>query len=147
MRLGEDRMMRIAQGTKMQRDMFQQAIDDWWWPALQLFGPDSKPNDMLLRWHIKSERNEVLRDRWVQKFVPMLQSYGFTIPDPGLRFDDDADRWVAGPIDWEPLKKTFANVGPDSARRIGEASTHWEESAWVRQALAENNTVNELVQA
>jgi len=135
MRLGEDRMMRIAQGTKMQRDMFQQAIDDWWWPALQLFGPDSKPNDMLLRWHIKSERNEILRDRWVQKFVPMLQSYGFTIPDPGLCFDEDTDRWVAGPIDWEPLKKTFANVGPDSARRIGEASAHWEESAWVRHAL------------
>ncbi len=135
MRLGEDRMMRIAHGTEMQRELFQQAIDDWWWPALQLFGPDSKPLDLLLRWHIKSERNEVLRDRWVQKFVPMLQSYGFTIPDPGLHFDDELDRWVAGPIDWEPLKKTFANVGPDSARRISEAAAHWEQSTWVRDAL------------
>lgn len=135
MRLGEDRMMRIAEGTDMQRELFQQAIDDWWWPALQLFGPDSKPDDVLLRWHIKSERNEVLRDRWVQKFVPMLQGYGFTIPDPGLHYDEDLERWVAGPIDWEPLKKTFANVGPDSARRIRDARTHWEQSAWVRDAL------------
>ena len=144
MRLGEDRMMRIAQGNDMQRELFQQALDDWWWPALQLFGPDSKPNDLLLRWHIKSERNEVLRDRWVQKFVPMLHSYGFTVPDPGLHFNEDEDRWVAGPIDWEPLKKTFANVGPDSERRIAEAAGHWESARWVRDAL---DGVNHLVDA
>lgn len=135
MRLGEDRMMRIAQGNQMQHDMFQEALNDWWWPALQLFGPDSKPDDKLLRWHIKSERNEVLRHRWVQKFVPMLQGYGFTIPDPGLHYDEQAEQWMCGPIDWEPLKKTFANVGPDSERRISEAADHWERSAWVRDAL------------
>ena len=135
MRLGEDRMMRIAQGTEMQREMFQDALNDWWWPALQLFGPDSKPDDKLLRWHIKSERNENLRHKWVQKFVPMLHSYGFTIPDPGLHYDDATEQWMCGPIDWEPLKKTFANVGPDSERRINEAAAHWESSAWVRAAL------------
>lgn len=135
MRLGEDRMMRIAHGTDVQRELFQNAINDWWWPALQLFGPDSKPNDLLLRWHIKSERNEDLRHRWVQKFVPMLQSYGFTIPDPGLHFDEDAGQWMCGEIDWEPLEKTLANVGPDSGRRIAEAAHHWETSQWVRDAL------------
>ncbi len=135
MRLGEDRMLRIAGGTDAQRAMFQQSIDDWWWPSLQLFGPDTKPNDLLLRWHIKSERNEVLRDRWVQKFVPMLQSYGFTIPDPGLSYDDEAGHWIAGPIDWEPLKKTLANGGPDSARRISDAAGNWQRTAWVRRAM------------
>lgn len=135
MRLGEDRMMRIAQGSEMQRTMFQEALDDWWWPALQLFGPDSKPDDKLLRWHIKSERNENLRDKWVQKFVPMLHSYGFTIPDAGLHFDDEQNSWIAGPIDWEPLKKTFGNAGPDSERRISEAASHWRDSSWVRDAL------------
>ena len=57
MRFGEERMLRIAEGTDFQRTMFQQSIDDWWWPSLQLFGPDSRPDDVLLRWHIKSERN------------------------------------------------------------------------------------------
>lgn len=135
MRLGEDRMLRIAEGTDKQRAMFQQSIDDWWWPSLQLFGPDTKPNDVLLRWHIKSERNEVLRDRWVQKFAPMLHSYGFTVPDPGLTYDEDAGRWIAGPIDWEPLKKTLANGGPDSARRISDAAGNWQRTAWVRRAM------------
>jgi len=135
MRLGEDRMLRIAEGTEKQRALFQDSLDRWWWPSLQLFGPDTGPNDVLLRWHIKSERNEVLRDGWVQKFVPLLQSYGFTIPDPGLHEDEETGRWVVGEIDWEPLKRTFVQGGPDSARRIGEAADNWERTEWVRSAL------------
>ena len=135
MRFGEERMLCIAEGTDLQRGMFQQSIDDWWWPALQLFGPDSKPGDVLLRWHIKSERNEVLRDRWVQKFVPLLHGYDFTIPDKGLRFDAVADHWVIGPINWEPLEQTLRQNGPDSARRIAEAAANWADTHWVRDAL------------
>lgn len=135
MRLGEDRMLRIADGTEIQRQLFQGAIDRWWWPAMQLFGPDSSSGDLLLRWHIKSERNEVLRDKWVQKFVPLLQGYGFAIPDPELSYDPDNNRWEIGPIDWEPLKRTLAQGGPDSARRIGDAAGNWERSKWVREAL------------
>ena len=137
MRLGEDRMMRIAEGTERQRRMFQGALDRWFWPSLQLFGPDSKPDDELLRWHIKSERNEVLRDRWVQKFVPLLLGYGFTIPAPDLRYDQNERRWDVGPIDWEPLARTLRQGGPDSARRIGEAAENWQRTAWVRRALAD----------
>ena len=135
MRLGEDRMMRIAEGTHTQRDLFQESLNRWWLPAMQLFGPDSKPDDVLLRWHIKSERNEVLRDRWIQKFVPLLQSYGFTIPDPDLHYDEDAAKWIVGEIDWEPLKRTMRQGGPDSARRIAEAKDNWERTRWVRTAL------------
>ena len=135
MRLGEDRMMRIANGTERQRDLFQSALDRWFWPALQLFGPDSKPNDLLLRWHIKSERNEVLREAWVQKFVPLLHSYQFSVPCPDL-MQDDHGRWDVGPIDWEPLKATLAQGGPDSARRINEAASNWSRTAWARSAMA-----------
>jgi len=135
MRMGEERMMLIAEGTELQRTMFQQSLDDWWWPALQLFGPDSKPDDQLLRWHIKSERNEVLRARWVQKFAPLLISYGFSVPDPGLIHHPETDTWTAGPIDWEPLRQTLAMGGPDSARRIGDAAANWADTYWVRDAL------------
>jgi len=43
MRMGEERMLLIAEGTEIQRALFQASLDDWWWPALQLFGPDSQP--------------------------------------------------------------------------------------------------------
>ncbi len=135
MRHGEEMLLRLAEGTAIQHTMFQEALDRWWWPAVQLFGPDSDPNDPLLRWKIKSQRNETLRDAYVQKYVPLLQSYGFEIPDPELRFDESTGRWIVGSIDWEPLKATMRNGGPDSRRRIENAARHWNDTAWVREAL------------
>ena len=137
MRFGEERLLRIAEGTDIQREMFQGALDRWWLPALQLFGPDTRDGDVLLRWHIKSERNEVLRDRWVQKYAPLLSSYGFVIPDDELHHDESTGRWEIGEIDWAPLKAALENAGPDSARRIGNASKSWHDTAWVRAALDE----------
>ena len=42
MRHGEEMLLRLATGTTTQREMFQAALDRWWWPAVQLFGPDSR---------------------------------------------------------------------------------------------------------
>ena len=135
MRLGEEMVLTFAEGTDVQRRMFQEALDRWWWPTVHMFGPPTKPDDELIRWRIKSEPNEVLRDRFVQKFVPLLQGYGFDIPDPGLHLDDDSGRWVISEIDWSPLKAAIANLGPDSGRRIREAAESWRSSAWVRDAM------------
>jgi ring-1,2-phenylacetyl-CoA epoxidase subunit PaaA len=135
MRHGEEMVLRFAEGSDVQRAFFQEALDRWWWPTLHMFGPPSRPDDELIRWRIKSEPNEALRDKFVQKFVPLLQGYGFEIPDPELRRDDETGRWVIGEIDWEPLKATFANLGPDSTRRIDTARRAWDDSAWVRAAL------------
>jgi ring-1,2-phenylacetyl-CoA epoxidase subunit PaaA len=135
MRHGEEMLMLLADGTTMQHELFQAALDRWWWPAVQLFGPDSDPNDVLLRWHIKSELNETLRAAYVQKYVPLLHSYGFVVPDPELHFDETTQRWVAGSFDWDPLKAAMNNVGPDSLRRIENAARNWADTAWVRAAL------------
>jgi ring-1,2-phenylacetyl-CoA epoxidase subunit PaaA len=132
----EEMLLRLATGTDTQRKMFQDALTRWWWPAVQLFGPDSPAGDAdpLIRWKIKSERNEVLRQAYVQKYVPLLHGYGFEIPDNELHQDDDG-QWQAGSIDWEPLKATMRNGGPDSARRIATAAANWGDTAWVREAL------------
>jgi ring-1,2-phenylacetyl-CoA epoxidase subunit PaaA len=134
MRLGEEMVLTFAEGTEIQRRMFQEALDRWWWPTVHMFGPPSAPDDELIRWRIKSEPNEVLRDRFVQKFVPLLQGYGFAIPDPALR-QEASGRWAISDIDWAPLKAAIANLGPDSSRRIREAAQSWQSSAWVRDAM------------
>jgi ring-1,2-phenylacetyl-CoA epoxidase subunit PaaA len=136
MRHGEEMLLRLAEGTDVQHTMFQEALDRWWWPAVQLFGPDSAPDDPLLAWKIKSQRNEDLRDAYIQKYVPLLQGYGFSIPDPGLHREDEG-RWVTSPIDWEPLIATMRQGGPDSRRRIDNAARNWSDTAWVRAALDE----------
>ena len=134
MRHGEEMLLRLATGTDVQRAMFQASLDRWWWPAVQLFGPDSDPSDPLLAWKIKSQPNEVLRDAYVQKYVPLLQSYGFRIPDDGLHQADNG-QWRTSPIDWAPLKATMRNGGPDSRRRIETARRNWSDTAWARDAL------------
>lgn len=135
MRHGEEMLLRLATGTTTQFDMFQEALNRWWWPAVQLFGPDSDPNDPLLKWKIKSQLNETLRTAYVQKYVPLLQGYGFSIPDDNLVQNSETGAWEISEIDWEPLKATMRQGGPDSARRIRDASTNYADTAWVRAAL------------
>jgi ring-1,2-phenylacetyl-CoA epoxidase subunit PaaA len=135
MRQGEEMLLCLADGTPAQHELFQVALDRWWLPALQLFGPPSRPDDRLLRWHIKSERNEDLRDRFVQKFAPLLTNYGFELPTPVARRNPDTGHWDLEEIDWSPLQATFENKGPDSARRVDTAAGAWHGTAWVREAL------------
>jgi ring-1,2-phenylacetyl-CoA epoxidase subunit PaaA len=136
MRHGEEMLLTLADGTQVQRDMFQAALNRWWEAVMHFFGPPTRPDDLLIRWRIKSETNEALRDKFVQKFVPMLHEYGFTVPDPHLAQTADG-KWVIGSIDWSALKATQANVGEDSAQRIARSKAAWEDTAWVRTALAE----------
>jgi|TARA_B110000444_G_scaffold218310_1_gene217795 ring-1,2-phenylacetyl-CoA epoxidase subunit PaaA len=137
MRNGEELLLTMASGTDLQRTMMQDSINRWWLPAIQLFGPDSRLDDPLLRWNIKSERNEVLRERYIQKFVPQLLNAGFQVPDSGLYQDSETGRWCTSDIDWEPLKATMRNGGPDSKRRLSDAKAAWEDASWVRDALDE----------
>ena len=88
----------------------------------------------MIRWKIKSATNEELRDRFVQKFVPLLHDYGFVVPDPGLHRDRDG-RWALGTIDWSALGATQRNVGPDSQARVDQSRSAWEDTEWVRTAL------------
>lgn len=137
MRHGEEMLLLMANGTEHQHRMFQEALERWWWPVMHFFGPPSDPDDELLRWRIKSETNEALRDRYVQKFVPLLLDFGFDIPDPDLRYDEERGRWVIGEIDWEPLRRAQKNIGPDSTRRIETVRQAHVESGWVLEALEE----------
>ena len=135
MRHGEEMLLTLADGTVTQQNMFQAALDRWWEPVMHFFGPPTKDGDLLIRWRVKSDTNEALRDRFVQKFVPMLQEYGFVVPDPALHRNASTGKWVIGDIDWAALRATQSNVGPDSAARIELSKQSWDNTAWVREAL------------
>ena len=135
MRHGEEMLLTLADGTQAQRELFQDALNRWWEAVMHFFGPPTRDGDLLIRWKIKSDTNEALRDRFVQKFVPMLLDYGFEVPDPDLR-QDAHGHWCIGEIDWKALKATQANVGPDSAARIALSKAAWVDTEWVREALS-----------
>ncbi len=142
MRHGEEMLLTLADGTDVQRTMFQDALNRWWEAVMHFFGPPTKEGDLLIRWRIKSETNEALRDKFVQKFVPMLVNYGFRVPDDAL-FQDDAKKWHIGPIDWSALSATQSNVGEDSTARVARSKQAWEDTAWVRQALEDSARLRE----
>ena len=58
-RQGFEACMALAQGSEAQRQMLQDAINRFWWPALMMFGPndDNSPNSARsLAWKIKRIR-------------------------------------------------------------------------------------------
>ena len=71
--------------------MAQDALNRWWWPSLMMFGPpdDNSPNTaQSMRWRIKRETNDELRQRFVDVTVPQAEAIGLTVPDPDLKWNE-----------------------------------------------------------
>ncbi|MCR2296818.1 phenylacetate-CoA oxygenase subunit PaaI, partial [Salmonella enterica] len=87
-----------------QKQMLQDAINRFWWPALMMFGPndDNSPNSARsLTWKIKRFTNDELRQRFVDNTVPQVEMLGMTVPDPDLHFDTESGHYRFGEIDWQ----------------------------------------------
>ena len=70
----------------------------FWWPSLMMFGPhdsDSPRTGNAMKWKIKRESNDVLRQRFIDKTVSQAELIGLTIPDPDLKWNDER-----GSYDW-----------------------------------------------
>jgi len=140
---GEDIVLTAMMGTQTQRELIQEALNRWWEPLMMFYGPPSPPEkDKDLDWHIKSKPNESLRQEFLTKYVPRIREIGLTIPDPELRFDEAAGRWLYSEIDWDKLVAISRGHGPASEQRLGFRRLTYDETAWVRSAI---NGGNELV--
>ena len=61
---------------------------------MQMHGPRSpREKDKDLRWRIKAKTSEELRQEFLTIYVPRIRELGLVIPDPELRFDEDAGEW------------------------------------------------------
>ena len=118
-RQGFEILLSLMQGTPAQREMAQDAVDRWYWPSLMMFGPpdDESPNSaQSMAWKIKRFSNDELRQRFVGMLVPQAEVLGVTLPDPELRWDEDAQRWHMSEIDWTEFHEVLAGRGPDERR-------------------------------
>ena len=88
---GRDVVVTMVDRTPGQRADIQDALDRWWGPLMQMHGPRSpREKDMDLRWRIKAKTSEELRQEFLTIYVPRIRELGLVIPDPELRFDEDA---------------------------------------------------------
>ena len=72
-RQGYEILMTLCRGTKEQKQLAQDLLDRFWWPALMMFGPndDASPNSQKsMNYRVKRESNDSLRQRFVDVTVP-----------------------------------------------------------------------------
>ena len=127
----------MAKGTPAQRAMVQDAVNRWWWPSLMMFGPSdgTSPNSAeLLRWRVKRETNDALRQRFVDLTIPQAQAIGLTVPDPDLRYNADTEHWEFGAIDWSEFQAVISGNGPCNRERMAARRKAHDDGAWVREA-------------
>ncbi len=133
---GRDVVVTMVTGTPGQRAAIQDALDRWWGPLMQMHGPRSpRDKDMDLRWRIKAKSSEELRQEFLTIYVPRIREIGLVIPDPELRYDDDAREWRYAEPDWNELRTVVTNHGPMSEARLEFRRLARAETAWVRDAI------------
>ena len=136
-RQGYEIMMAMTAGTAAQMRMAQDALNRWWWPSLMMFGPpdEASPNTaQSMRWRIKRDTNDELRQKFVDVTVPQAEAIRLTVPDPELKWNEAKDGYDFGPIDWEEFYAVVRGEGPVARERMTARVEAWAEGAWVREA-------------
>jgi ring-1,2-phenylacetyl-CoA epoxidase subunit PaaA len=138
-RQGYEIMIALANGTPDQKRMAQDALNRWWWPSLMMFGPpdeDSPNTARSMRWRIKRETNDELRQKFVDITVPQADFLKLTVPDDDLKWNEAKGGYDFGAIDWEEFYAVVRGEGPVAKERITARREAWESNAWVREAAA-----------
>ena len=136
-RQGYDLLLSMMNGTPEQKAMAQDAINRWWWPALMMFGPpdDNSPNSaQSIRWRIKRETNDELRQKFVDATVPQAELLGLTVPDKDLNWNEQRGHYNFGTIEWDEFYAVVRGEGPAAKERISTRRAAWNYGAWVREA-------------
>ena len=135
---GKEMIVAYAQGTPAQREMAQDALNRWWWPALMMLGPhdaDSPNSGALSGWGIKLRSNDEVRQAFINEQVPELLELGLSLPDPALHRDEHGD-WRHGPINWDEFWAVIRGEQGLNKERLATRRKAHEDGAWVREALA-----------
>ncbi len=136
-RQGFEIMNTLASGTDAQKKMAQDALNRWWWPSLMMFGPpdDNSPNSAdLMAWRVKSDSNDTLRQKFVDRVAPQAEFMGLRIPDDKLKFHPETESYTFGEIDWAEFNHVIRGNGPCNKQRMRARQKAHEEGAWVREA-------------
>jgi ring-1,2-phenylacetyl-CoA epoxidase subunit PaaA len=140
-RQGYEIMVTLAHGTPEQKEMAQDALNRWWWPALMMFGPhdtDNNNSDQAMAWKIKRFTNDQLRQKFIDATMPQTKYLGLTIPDPDLKWNADKNDgkggYDFGPIDWDEFWRVVKGGGLMNKDRVSARRKAWEDGAWVREA-------------
>lgn len=138
-RQGYEMMIVLANGTKEQKAMAQDALNRTWWPSLMMFGPhdsDSAHSGRSMQWKIKRRTNDELRQSFVDQTVPQIEFLGLELPDPDIKWNEERGHYDFGEIDWDEFKRVISGDGPCNRDRLRHHKKAHDDGQWVRDALA-----------
>ncbi|WP_027409073.1 1,2-phenylacetyl-CoA epoxidase subunit PaaA [Anoxybacteroides tepidamans] len=144
---GEAIILALAEGTKEQKDMIQDALNRWWDALLMFFGPDNasttgtSKQDITIKYRIRTKTNEQLRQDFFTKYIPRILSLGLKLPDETMYYDEKQEKWIYRQPDWNEFKQIVRNNGPKSQERLRLRKLSYENNAWVREALSRSSAV------
>jgi ring-1,2-phenylacetyl-CoA epoxidase subunit PaaA len=133
----ESLLTMMTRGTDAQRAMVQDAVNRWWWPSLMMFGPpdaESTHSAQSMRWGIKRNSNDELRQKFVDACVEQAKVLGVSLPDPELKWNEERSQNDFGAIDWSEFWNVVNGHGPCNSERLAARVKAWDDGAWVREA-------------
>lgn len=136
-RQGYEILMVLCKGTAAQKEMAQDALNRWWWPALMMFGPkdaESSNTELSMKWKIKRHTNDELRQKFIDATIPQVNYLGLTVPDKDLKWNEARGHYDFGEINWDEFWNVVKGNGPCNRQRLKDRRQAHEEGAWVREA-------------
>lgn len=136
-RQGFEIMANLAAGSPEQKEMAQDALNRWWWPAIMMFGPsdaESTHTAQSMKWKIKRHTNDELRQKFIDQAVPQAEFIGLKVPDEHLKFNEETGHYDYGPIDWEEFWSVVKGNGPCNEERVAARKAAKDNGMWVREA-------------
>ena len=138
LKYGHHAVIHLATGTKLQREMVQDALNRWWPPMMHFFGPPDRISvhtEVLTKWKVKMATNDECRQQFLDMYVPKIWELNLTVPDPNLSKNKKTRQWEYTEPDWEEFKRVINGDGPCNKERLAVRRTAEERGRWVRQAL------------
>lgn len=136
-RQGYEILMTLCRGTKEQKEMAQDALNRFWWPALMMFGPndDASPNSQKsMAYRVKRESNDALRQRFVDVTVEQAEFLGLKIPDEKLKWNEETKHYDFGELPWDEFMEVLKGNGPCNKKRLETKRKAQREHSWVKEA-------------
>ena len=137
-RQGYDIMMKMAQGSEAQKRMAQDALNRYWYPSLMMFGPSDKESvhsAQSMKWRIKINSNDELRQKFVDQTVPQAEFLGLTVPDDNLRLNPETGHYEFSEPDWSEFFEVLNGNGPCNKERLEARNKAWDDGQWVRDGM------------
>lgn len=138
-RQGYEIMMTLMNGSAEQKEMAQDAMNRWWWPAIMMFGPtdsESSNTEQSVKWKIKRHTNDELRQKFIDATVPQAEYIGLTIPDKDLKWNEAKGAYDFGAINWDEFWNVVKGNGPCNKQRLEARQNAHNNGAWVREAAS-----------